>query len=523
MKKWRLRLCALIAAAGLTAGLSGCGKPVQEGKVDAGTSAGVLFSKPTELDVTICSHVSWPYNENWKMWQYLKEATGAQLNIQAVPSSDIATKLPLLMASPDTVPDLLHLFSKQQYEPYAESGAFLSLDERAEQMPNYTAFIDGLSPAEREDLLNQRRSGDGRIYSAPSYGTQTVNSMRVWLYRRDIFEKHGLPVPETYEELYTVCKTLKELYPESYPLCFREGIRKLITIGPSWQNDFTPEGYFDFQTKQWRYGAQEPVMKEMVEYFVKLANDGLTPPDMTTMETKSWEELMSTDRGFITVDYAVRIDFFNLAARQENPEYTLAIMAPPKADSLGGTPKLEKNNLDFSGYLVCNTGDQKRMDASLRLVDWMYSAPAVELLSWGKENETYRVEDGRRTFILKEGEQASNAYGVGTYGLYQVIDEEAYEATYTEENVAACRQALTYLEENANPVKWLTYPEDEADQVTQLYVEINAYLVEQLSLFLLRQQPMSEWDVFQKGLKEIGVDKLLDHYRSAYERAMEKA
>ena len=72
-------------------------------------------------------------------------------------------------------------------------------------------------------------------------------------------------------------------------------------------------------------------------------------------------------------------------------------------------------------------------------------------------------------------------------------------------------------------MKWLTYPEDEADQVTQLYVEINAYLVEQLSLFLLRQQPMSEWDVFQKGLKEIGVDKLLDHYRSAYKRAMEKA
>ena len=59
----------------------------------------------------------------------------------------------------------------------------------------------------------QRRSADGKIYSAPSYGSPTAfGNMRTWMYRKDIFEKHGLQPPETYEELYQVCKKLKELY-----------------------------------------------------------------------------------------------------------------------------------------------------------------------------------------------------------------------------------------------------------------------------------------------------------------------
>ena len=36
-----------------------------------------------------------------------------------------------------------------------------------------------------------------------------------------IFKKHNLKAPETYEELYNVCKQLKALYPDSYPFCTR--------------------------------------------------------------------------------------------------------------------------------------------------------------------------------------------------------------------------------------------------------------------------------------------------------------
>ena len=95
-------------------------------------------------------------------------------------------------------------------------------------------------------------------------------------------------------------------------------------------------------------------MKQMVEYFLRLKNEDLVPPNYVSTDTKSWEELMSTDRGFITLDYIVRIDFFNRANRLEKAEYTLALMLPPKPDTPDGGQRLMKANLDFYGYSVCN-------------------------------------------------------------------------------------------------------------------------------------------------------------------------
>ena len=280
--------------------LASCGqKPgAESGRTEqSGAGEGKLFTAPTELDLVITSHVSWPYNENWEVWKYFKEATGAEFNIQAIPGADLETKLPLMMASPESLPDLIYMYAKSQVDAHALSGAFVSLDDRMEEMPNYRAFLESLPEETAEELVRQRTSGDGKVYSAPCYGTQTVTNLRTWLYREDIFKKHKLKAPETFEELYQVCKKLKELYPESYPLCFREGLFKLEDIGPSWQSYFSYLPYYDFDAEEWRCGAQEPVMKEIVEYFLKLKKEDLVPPNYTTIETKSWEELMSTDRG----------------------------------------------------------------------------------------------------------------------------------------------------------------------------------------------------------------------------------
>ena len=523
MKQRVKRIGMLLLSGILAMAMAGCQPAGEPGKAEGnetGSQEGKLFSQPVAFDMVISSHASWPYNENWKLWQYFKEATGAELNIQAIPASDTATKLPLMMASPESLPDLIHLWAKEQFDPYALTGAFVCLDDHMDQMPNMKTFLDSLPDTEREDLLNQRKSGDGKIYSAPCYGTQTMNNIRGWMYRKDIFEKHGLSVPTTYEEMYQVCKKLKALYPESYPLCFRSGLPKLEDMGPSWKNDYTYQAYYDFVEKEWRYGAQEPVLRDMIEYFLKMKTEGLVPPDFITIETKSWEELMSTDRGFITLDYLTRIDFFNVPNREENPEYTLAMMAPPAADVATGSQKLKKTNLDFGGYVICNTGDQKMMDNSLKLVDWMYTDEGCELLSWGKEGETYEVVDGKKKFILKEGEQPQIAYGVGTYGLYQRIDEEAYEASYSQENVEACRATMPYLETYANPTMWIPFSDEEASRATQLVMELKSYCDEEISKFMLGQKPLTEWDAFQTGLTQMGVDELLKLYSQAYDRVV---
>ncbi len=520
MKKSTRRLLALLSAAAMALSLTACaGGNEDENTVTGDIPEGKLYAPGTEISMTIASHASWPYNENWIAWKYFQEATGATFEIQAIPASDIGTKIPLMLANSADLSDMLHTWAKSQVDPYATSGAFVSYSDNMEKLPNMTAFLDSLGETAKEELMNQRTSGDGKMYSAPSYGTQRVTNLRTWLYRKDIFEKHNLKTPETYDELYQVAKKLKEIYPNSYPICFRSGIGKFEDITPAWKNNFSYMPYYDYETKEWKMGAQDPIMKEMVEFFIKLAKDGLVPPDYITIETKGWEELMSPDRGFITNDYITRIDFFNKAVRGENPGYTLALMAPPVPNVPTGSAKIAKTNLDFAGWTILNTGKKQNIENALKLVDWMYTPEAIELLSWGKEGETYTVNaEGKKEFILGADERVNTRYGIASYGLYQVIDQVAYESTYTKENIDAAIEVQQYIEDNSNPTLWLALNADEESRALAIIDDLTAYCEEELSKFLLSQQPMSEWDNFQKGLIEMGAPELLEIYTTAYNR-----
>ncbi len=521
MKKSTRRLLAFLAAAAMALSLTACaGGGSGDDDVAAGEiPEGKLFAPGTEISMTIASHASWPYNQDWVIWKYFREATGAEFSISAIPAQDLATKIPLMMANSADFTDMLHTWSKDQVDPYAPSGAFVSYTDNMDKLPNMTAFLDGLGEEAKQEMMNQRTSGDGKMYSAPAYGTQRVTNLRTWLYRKDVFEKHNLKVPTTYDELFEVSMELKKLYPNSYPICFRSGLIKFEDTTPAWKNDFYYRHYYDYDTKEWKFGAQDPIMKDMVEYYKKLVDNKLVPPDFLTIDTKSWEELMSTDRGFITNDYISRIDNFNTAVRTENPEYTLTLMAPPVPNVPTGQAKIAKTNLDFAGWTILNTGKEAKINNAFKLVDWMYTPEAIELLSWGKEGETYTVNaEGKKEFILGEGEQTNTKYGIATYGLYQVIDQEAYESTYTEENIAAAIEVQQYIEEQSNPSLWLALNDDEDDRAAAILDDILAYCEEQISKFILGQLPMSEWDNFQQGLIDMGVEELLEIYSTAFAR-----
>ncbi|MBQ8004050.1 MAG: extracellular solute-binding protein, partial [Oscillospiraceae bacterium] len=154
------------------------------------------------LNITVGSHSSWPYDENWKIWEYIREAMGGTLNYNAIPGSDFATKFPLIMASPESFPDVIGFQGKPSgFADYAQQGAFVALDDYEEFLPDYNEFWNSL-PEKDQWMRNIRKSADGKVYYSPIYGMERATNLRAWLYRKDIFDKHGLNTPETIDDLY---------------------------------------------------------------------------------------------------------------------------------------------------------------------------------------------------------------------------------------------------------------------------------------------------------------------------------
>lgn len=518
MKKMYKRIVSLLTASIILLLFTACTQKSDNSGADVGAiGSGTLFSEPTELSLITTSNASWPYDKDWVIWKYFEEKTGAKLKIQAIPSSELKTKIPLIMASRDTLPDLIYL-TKNDADAHALSGALVAIDDYMEDMPNYKKVWDSVPEEERSAQLMQRISSDGKTYVPQIFGSGTIGNSRAWLYRKDIFEKHGLKPPETIDELYNVAVELKKLYPESYPLCLRTGLQNLSIIGPQWKPYFSYKVYYDFDNDYWGYGASEDTMKDIVEYFRKLHSESLIPPDFLTINAKSWQELISTGRGFIMPEYLVRIDFFNLPARSENPEFTLAATIPPKADTAGGQNKIARMDSVLTGYAVCNTGDEKRIKNAIKFIDWMYSDDALEILNWGKEGETFRIEDGKKQYILEGDERATTKYGISTSGTSLRNDPDVSRAIMSEEQYNSAEFVFEHTETIINPTVWLALNPDEIRVRETIGVEIDTYVEEMLSKFLLNQEPMSKWDAFRASINDMGLDELLAAYRSAFDR-----
>ena len=105
----------------------------------------------------------------------MREATGATFQVQAIPTEDFFTKVSLMMSSPDTLPDLLHITQKKMVDQNANMGALLAFDDNLDKLPNYEKFLKTLSETEAKDVVDTHRCADGKIYNAPAYGTQTID------------------------------------------------------------------------------------------------------------------------------------------------------------------------------------------------------------------------------------------------------------------------------------------------------------------------------------------------------------
>ena len=336
------------------------------------------------------------------------------------------------------------------------------------------------------------------------------------MYRKDIFEKHGLEVPTTYDELYEVCKKLKGLYPDSYPLCLRSGIHVLDCTAQSWKEYMCYHPNYDYSKGEWNFGVVEPEFGDMIAFYRMMIEEGLLPADFFTIETKTWEELMYTDRGFISFDYLVRIDQCNSNMRGENPDYTVAIMAPPKSDGAQAVNKVLKQFPDLNGFMLVNSGDEERISNALSLLDWFYSPEGIEVQSWGKEGVTYQVVDGEREWLVEEGADIMNTFGLFTPGALACVEPEAFNKQYSDEQIAQSAELKNYETANPSPFFTMSFSEDVASERADIWVALNGLCAEMLSKFLLGQRPMEEWDDFVGELNDLGVDRLLEIYNQQF-------
>jgi len=454
-----------------------------------------LFPKDTvTLSMLIPNSVSWPYKEDWFVKRAIEEATNVILDIILIEDGKYEEKLNLLVASGD-LPDIVNQYNSKQSSVYALQGAFINVEDYLDKTPNFKAFIE-----QNKDHVNTFKASDGKLYCYPGKG-QGVGNRRNWFYRKDIFEKNNLTLPTTPDELYACLKKLKEIYPDSYPLVTR--FHGIELMSPSWHT--MDRVYYDFDNDKFVFGPVQDEWKDYLMFMNKLVKEGLTPPDMFSINTQGWIDLLVQSKGFITVDYAGRMDTVGTSGKEVTPELEFGFMPP-----INGITNYTA--VEFSNIVIPTKS--KNIDNTVKLMDWYYTDEAKELLSWGEVGKTYVEVDGKKQFL------ASNYlrdYGLTTLGWGLVFKEDAVMSTYGKGSTEATIESPQYEMRN-NPAEYMAYTEEENELKATLGQDIYKYVNEYKAALILEQKSFSEWDSYVKEVEKMGLSKLLDMYTKAYER-----
>lgn len=497
---------AVMTGFALTIALAGCS--TQGGGTETqGEAAGGAPTKKT-FSMLVESNPSWPYSKDWPVWKWLEEKTGVTFNI-SVPSGKLEDTVKLNIASGE-MPDIQMMLNLTEANKYGLQGALANILDYTDQMPNFKKWME-----KYPDIAKSTLAPDGKMYMFPNEGFGETNRL-VWMYRDDIFKKNGLQPPATYDELYATLKKLKQLYPDSYPLSFRMGkvLNDNLTKIMSPNFGTNELYYYDSQTKQVKYGPVEDNYKTMITYLNKFTQEGLIPPNWLTVDTKQWQDLVSTNKAFITFDFIGRIDFFNQPMRKDNPEFTLAFMAPPAGP--GGKQLNPYNQFLQSGMTV--SSKSKQIKDIMKYVDFFYSEEGRTLASWGKEGETYTVENGVKKIKsdYKDITDFRKKTGLATHGTYTWIDYDAHLSLASDELKKAYEQARKY-DAPFRPIPSFTDKEQELISTTG--EAVNKHREENVSKFIMGGRSLAEWDKYVDESKKLGLQQVMDTYKAAFDRA----
>lgn len=102
-----------------------------------------------------------------------------------------------------------------------------------------TEEIIGLTDAQKADFIESYYN-EGKVYGDDQMYTMPLNkSTEVLYYNKTFFDENNLTVPTTWDELWEVCKKIKEIDPDCYPLGYDAEDNWFITLCEQMETDFT--------------------------------------------------------------------------------------------------------------------------------------------------------------------------------------------------------------------------------------------------------------------------------------------
>ena len=442
----------------------------------------------------------------------VRKATGVNLQIDATPSSTISQKLKVLIAGND-IPDIMPMVGTvEDINEFGMQGAYEPITPYIDELPNFKSiFVDG----EANWVMKSYQAIDKNIYIIPGYDVnRSVN--HGMLYRKDIFDKHGIKMWNNLDEFYEALKQLKEIYPDSTPFVSKNAEAIVGKLGTGW-GLVNEDMYYNEETGVWKYSDTDPKTREILDLLKKLYTEGLLDVEFLTTTQSAWTQKMTQrDKAFVTFDWIGRLDMFKEQTKDTIPEYDLRWANP-----IGPTKTVKTLDTVSSGHSIAKS-DKSLL--AMKVCDFLLSPAGAQLSTIGVEGETYVInERGYASFPELDGEAKVNTIDeIGKkYGLFQYYkraDRRSSYFDYTERE----KEAQEYASEKSHMEPLdpkLIFTKEEIEVKAKYMSELKRATKEFYVQYIMNPSSGDkEWNAWLKEAEARGVKELEKVYNEAQKR-----
>ncbi|MDR1060569.1 MAG: extracellular solute-binding protein [Clostridiales bacterium] len=443
---------------------------------------------------------------------------------QSVSWADYSTQSDLFFSSGD-LPDIM-VQERRYATQYGSSGYLLDYAKYLDYMPNYVA-LDAKYPA------TFVKSGDSIIAVQQTRDT-TIMSME-WI-ANGYYTKQGFKIPTTYDELYEVCKQVKEQNPDCYPLNF------------CWNglafNDFNVNAgkgnyiFYNNDTEQWEYSLTSEHFKEYVAFMAKMYTEKLLHPNQYDKDWgDQWQGIITDPKAWFLYSGYNEVNAMKVPAMVEKePTFSVEYMLPPTAgDNHVWIPIEAQPGTDTQ--FIFSSSKTANPEFLCAFMDYMLSDEVGVLVNWGVEGKTFEVNaDGSKSFlpdlILPSNPSVGTIDPIKELSLYphfmckqySVLTKNDFDAMQTFHVDSDCGARVAkyadYVAQNPGSARWFQpvpaqLTEAESDQVGSTMTDIKTFADEQVELFLTGNRDIAEWDAFLAELAGFGDGQAIaDLYNS---------
>ena len=503
-----------------------------------------IVKEPIELRM-FC--ISMPNVEDYAtndFTKYMEEKTGIKMIFETGGRDDWEQKLNLAFGTGD-YPDVIMFVAPNQAKYGVKEHILIPLDDLIEaNMPNYTKAMG--------QYINNTRQTDGHIYGIAGLNEcyHCKYAKKLWINNMWL-EKMGVEEPKTTQEFYDVCKKFLEMNPNGIAIGgaakgwhtrVEEWLTNPFILSPANPLDFTidaglnPEGKVDIIGNKEQY-------REALRYMRSLYDLGAFYPGNFTQTEEQLRALVNQE-GEPVLCFAGGTPL--LIDPESTPETykhykVLAPIAGP--DGVARTTFMKYSGISDGDFFI--TDKCKYPEAALRWIDYFFTTE-------GALSSQYGAEEGKDWVLNPEGEVGLN----GEPALYKVLNPYSGEAqnhdwqdvqlkyfpaTFrfgeaTDPNIDVNTSAgieKLLLEETKNKMEpyaqkdgdWDVLPslkltDEEITEIQTIGVELQNYITENRVAFVTGTKDLDkDWDSYLQGFDKLNLNKLLEVYQTAYDRA----